>query len=141
MLHTDSSVIPGWAMGSLEVAVPRGIVVPHNNNYENENSVLKCCDERPREALSQELFSGCILLTRLTQGQMCAEGGRGNTLHSVPSAFASSREDSVQLRATTSFVTRVVKLVLSIQTQMLRVLNLATRREEVCECASRSMHY
>jgi hypothetical protein len=30
---------------------------------------------------SQELFSGCILLTQLSvapQGQMCAEGGRGN---------------------------------------------------------------
>lgn len=60
---------------------------------------------------------------------------------SVPTEFTSSRENPVSLRAATSFVTRAVKLVLSIQTQALHVLNLATRHEEVCKCASRSMRY
>jgi hypothetical protein len=81
MLHTDSSVIPGWAMGPLEAAILRGIVVTEGNNYESENLFLRCCDERPRVTRSQELFSGCILLTQLSvapQGQLCEESGRGN---------------------------------------------------------------
>jgi hypothetical protein len=73
---------------------------------------------------------------------MCGESGRGTqTRLSVPSEFTSSRENPVELGATTSFVTRAVKLVRSIPTQVLHVLNLATHREEVCRCESRSMHY
>jgi hypothetical protein len=132
-------------MGPLEAAFLRGRVVPHGNNDENENLVLRGCDKRPRERWSLDLFSDCILLTQLSVApkvQMCGESGRGTqTRLSIPSEFTSSRENPVQLRATTSFVTRAVKLVRSIPTQVLHVLNLATRREEVCRCASRSMDY
>jgi hypothetical protein len=132
-------------MGPLEAAVLRYVVVPHGNDDESENLVLRSCDKRPRERRSLDLFSDCILLTQLSvvpQGQMCGESGRGTqTRLSIPSEFTSSRENPVQLRATTSFVTRAVKLVRSIPTQVLQVLNLATRREEVCRCASSSMHY
>jgi len=73
---------------------------------------------------------------------MCGESGRETqTRLSIRSEFTSSRENPVQLRASTSFVTRAVKLVRSVLTQVLHVLNLATRREEVCKCASRSMLY
>lgn len=132
-------------MGPLEAAVLRGIVAPHVNNDESENLALRGCDKRPRKRQSLDLFSVYILLTQLTvapQGQMCGESGRGTqTRLSLPSEFSSSRENPVQRRATTSFVTRAVKLLRSMATQVLHVLNLATRREEVCKCASRSMHY
>ena len=132
-------------MGPLDAAVLRDIIVPHGNNDERQNLVLRGCDKGPRERRSLDLFSGCILLTQLSvapQGQMCGESGRGTqTRLSIPTEFTSSRENPVQLRATTSFVTRAVKLVCSISTQVLHVLHLATRREEVCRYVSRSMHY
>jgi hypothetical protein len=145
MLHTDSSAIPGWPIGPLETAVVRGIVVPHSNNYEKwkfGSQVL--WQETTRGTVSrtlQLLHSADATKRGTTVTDVCGRWAGKQTLHSVPSAFASSREDSVQLRATTSSVTRVVKLVFYIQTQMLHVLNLATLREEVWECASRSMHY
>lgn len=70
-------------------------VVPHDNNDESENLALR--------VFSQDLFSGCILLTPLSvapQGQMCGESGRGEEAEtqarlSVPSEFTSSRENPV----------------------------------------------
>jgi len=75
---------PGLGDGPLEAAVLRGTVVPHGNNDESENLATRM--------FSEDLFSGCILLTPLSlapQGQMCGEsvgwggGGGGNTDTSV----------------------------------------------------------